>query len=226
MKFKIAATLLALSLLAACAPEIESSIYLQDVAQVVAEQTAISVPAILRVPQSSEESCTKGLSQLIENLKDLAPVSGKGKCVEKNTGSTTDQLAEIETEMVIATPDAPFDAQNLFLLEVADAGGGKHDLTFRLMRPIDEIVKKLAVNSDELTADLDPANFIFTLNNDGAGPIQLTAHHVFVDGEPALPETGDIALDRRKTASIVFSDVASTYVERANGYRFATITLP
>ncbi len=225
MKPKILALAALPLLLAACAPEVESSIYVQDIEQAATTGEALSVPAILRIPQSSKEACEKGLSRLIENLKTLAPTSGKAKCIEKSNNRSTDQLAEIETEMVIATPTAPFDARNLLLLEVTPQDETTYDLTFRLLRPIDEIVKVMATNSDELQAEFDPARFLFTLNNDSRGTIELTPNHVFVDGEPGLSELGRQTLERRKAVEIVFSDVASSYVEKANGYHFATVTV-
>jgi hypothetical protein len=228
LKLRMLAALAALPLLAACAPEIESSIYIQDVIAVVEKGNSISVPAILRIPQSSAEECNKGLASLIGKLGAIAPTSGKGKCIEKSNNNTTDQLAEIETEMVIATPVGAFDAKNLFLLEVkpADDGAtGTYDLTFRLLKPIGEIVAALA-NPDQMQAEFDPALFIFTLNNDGVGDVSYLPNHVFLDGEPGLPENGAIALERRKDVEIKFSDVASAYAEKGNAYRFATVTIP
>jgi hypothetical protein len=225
MKFKSAALLMALPLLAACAPEVESSIYVEDVVKVATETAPLSVPALLRVPQSSAEACAKGLDQLIANLKTLAPTTGKGKCIEKNTGDSTDQLAEIETEMLITRPEISFRPPSLFVLEVAETSASTYDLTFRLTKPIAEIVKALAVDSDELSVDFDPARFIFSLNNDSAGDIEFTPNHVFVDDEPGLPELGAQTLERRKDVEIMFSDVASAYVEKGNGYRFATVTV-
>jgi hypothetical protein len=225
LRLKTLAALLTLPLLAACAPEIESSVYVQDVVTVVQQDQAISVPAILRIPQGSEDECKKGLDDLIKKLSAIAPTTGKGKCIEKSNNNTTDQLAEIETQMVIATPDAAFDAKNLFLLEVKPtANPGEVDLTFRLLKPIDEIVAALA-SPDQMQAEFDPALFVFTLNNDGAGDIQYLPNHVFLDGEPGLPENGVLSLERRKAVEIKFSDVASAWAEKGNAYRFATITI-
>jgi len=221
MNAKTVAALVALPLLAACAPEIESTVYVQDVITVASEQESLSVPALLRIPQSSEESCLKGLPRLIENLKALAPVSGKGKCVEQEG----DQLAEIETQMVITTAGVTFDPKNLFVLETGVPNGdGSLSLEFRLTRTLDEIVKALAANSDELQADFDPARFIISVSNDSDGSVRLAGNHVFVDGEPHLLETEPLMLERRKSVEIVFSDVASEYVSAAKPYRFATVT--
>jgi hypothetical protein len=179
---------------------------------------------MLRIPQSSAEACEKGLAQLIANLALLAPTSGKGKCIEKSTGQSTDQLAEIETVLQLRRPEFAV-GRSLFSLDVHETTPGTYDLTFRLGKPIDELVKALAANSDELQADFDPARFIFALDNDSDGDIQYVANHVFVDGEPGLPEFGPQTLERRKQIEIVFSDVASAWVEKANAYTFATITV-
>jgi hypothetical protein len=213
----IAATA-AVLLLGACAPEVESSIYASDIEKVMQGKGALATPAVLRIPQSGEEECNKGLEALIANLEKLAPVTGKGKCIEQDG----DQLAEIETSMVIARAGADVPEPNLFVLEVTEQGSGSA-LTFRLLKPIDDIVKALAANSDELQADFDPARFIFTLENDGEDPWELLPNNVFVDGEPGLPELGPVTLERRKSVEIKLSDVASVHVERANGYTFASV---
>jgi len=221
VNIKTIAALVALPLLAACAPEIESTLYVQDALTVATEHKALSVPAVLRIPQSSEESCLKGLARLIENLKALAPVTGKGKCIEKEG----DQLAEIETQMVVTAAGVAFDAKNLFVLETgAPNGDGSLALEFRLTKTLDEIVKALAANSDELQTDFDPARFIITIDNDSDGSIALAGNHVFIDGEPHLPEMEPLTLERRKSVEIVFSDVASEYVSGAKPYRLATVT--
>jgi hypothetical protein len=202
MRLKFAGLLALPLLLAACAPEVESSIYVDDLTKVVETGEPLSVPALLRIPQSSTEACQKGLDKLIENLRTLAPTTGKGKCIEKSNNQSTDQLAEIETEMVIATPDATFDATNLLLLEVKPEGETSYDLTFRLLKPIDEIVKVLAANSDELQTDFDPARFIFTLDNDSAGNIELLPNHVFVDEEPGCRKGQRLSFRHRDCAAI------------------------
>lgn len=228
MKLKTIAALLALPLLAACAPEIESSIYVRDLMKV--SGTGFTVPAILRVPQGSKEECEKGLQQLITNLATLAPTTGKGKCVEKSRRDTTDQLAEIETEMVIVSPNSEYEGKHLFLLEVAPTAAGEatnqYDLTFRLLKPIDEIVTALSAGSDQMQVEFDPALFIFTINNDSDADVSLLPNQVFLDGEPGLPELGPVTLAKRQDVEIKFSDVASAYVEKGEGFRFATITLP
>ena len=59
MNIKLVAAALALPvLLAACAPEVESTVYLADVMKAVESGEAISVPAVLRVPQSGEDGAS------------------------------------------------------------------------------------------------------------------------------------------------------------------------
>ena len=61
MNVKTLAAALALPvLLAACAPEVESTIYLADVMKAVESGESVSVPAVLRVPQSGEDECKEG----------------------------------------------------------------------------------------------------------------------------------------------------------------------
>lgn len=220
MRIKSIAALLALPLLAACAPEVESTIYTADLAKVAASGESLSVPAVLRIPQSSEDDCKKGLDQLIANLKTLAPVSGRGTCIEKSG----DQLAEIETEMVIATPGSDIPEPNLFLLEVGPAGEHGSPLKFRMLKPIDTITKALTAGSDAFQTDFDPAKFIFTLNNDGEAGVTLYPAEVFLDGIATTPEANVTKqLGRRDTTEVRFSDVASSWVELGSGYTFGSL---
>ena len=221
MNFKIAATLLALPLLAACAPQVETTIYLADVQKVLEDGEALSTPALLRIPQSGEEDCKKGLDALIEKLKALAPVTGKGQCISKDG----DQLAEVETAIQIVTPDSTYDAANLFaLVASAPDAAGNVPLSLRVLKPIDEIVQALA-SKDAMSTDFDPTKFVIHLNNDGRGSVSVTPGEVFVDGKPHLAGGAPVDLQRRGEVEIRFSDVASAYAEAGKTYNFATVAL-
>ncbi len=180
----------------------------------------MQIPALLRIPQSGEDDCKKGLDRLIANLKTLAPVSGKGQCISKDS----DQLAEIETEMVIATPDSPFNANNLFVLEVGAQGEHGAPLTFRMLQPIETITKALTAGDNSFQTDFDPAKLIFTFNNDDDADVTLYPDQVYLDGAPAAPDAGlSKTLSKRQEAVIEFSDVASSWVELGNAYTFGSL---
>ncbi|MEO6394365.1 MAG: hypothetical protein ABIO40_00460 [Devosia sp.] len=223
MNIKRFAALLALPLLAACAPEVESSLYLSDIEAAVTSNAAISVPAVLRVPQQGEDECKAGLEALIEKLKALAPVTGKGQCVSKDQDGSSVQLAEIETALQIVPAGGSFDPLNLFAVEVATTDEGRYDLTFKMLKPVGDVIK--ALSSDEsMQTQFTPTRFILTLNNDTAGSMEVAGNHVFIDNKPALPGVSDSTqLARRAEAVIRFSDVAGTHVEQGNDYWFATI---
>jgi hypothetical protein len=220
MNMKTVAALAALPLLAACAPEIESTVRLSDVLKVAYDGKAFFVPAVLRVPQGSEDSCNKGLANLITNLGYLAPVTGAGSCIQKDG----DQLAEIETSMLVANIDSEQPDKSLFVLAVSSVDEVTYDLSFVLNQPIDEIVMALAANSDEMQADLDPAIFTFTLTNDAENAFGVSGYTVFIDEQPSLPDTTPVTLAPNTSAKLVFSDVASAYAEVGNKYTFARIT--
>lgn len=223
MNMKTAAAAIALPvLLAACAPEVESTIYLADVAKVAETGETLSVPAVLRIPQGGEEDCKKGLGDLIEKLKELAPVTGKGQCISKDQHGQGTQLAEIETELQIAPVDAEVDGPNLFVLEVATADNGSYDLTLRMLQPIDKVVTALQAEG-AASVEFDPSFFLLTLNNDTNQAVDIAVNHVFVDGRSSLDEDVATSLSRRGEMKIQFSDVASSYVEDGNAYWFATI---
>ena len=223
MNIKSLAAALALpALLAACAPEVESTIYLADVMKVVETGEALTAPAVLRVPQSGEDECKEGLNALIEKLSTLAPTSGKGQCISKDQHGQGTQLAEIETELQIVPAGADVAGPNLFVLEVATTDEGRADLTLKMLKPIDEVIKALQA-ANPAQVEFDPSFFLLNLNNDTDGALEIAVNHVFVDGKSSLGSEGPVSLDRRGELKIQFSDVASSFVEQSNSYWFATV---
>jgi hypothetical protein len=222
MNLKAIAILLALPLLAACAPEVESTLYLADIQSAVEKGEPVTVPAVLRIPQSGEDDCKKGLNALVEKLKALAPVTGKAQCISKDQHGQGTQLAEIETQLQIVPAGKTVDQPNLFVVE-AKLADGHTDLSLKMLRPIAEVIAALdAENPTQV--DFDPSFFILHLNNDTAGPAQLTLANVFVDGKPMVAENSQpVSIDRRGAVEIRLSDVASSFVEQGNSYIFATI---
>lgn len=224
MNFKTLAAALALPvLLAACAPEIESTIYLSDVLAAVEKGQTISVPALLRIPQGGEDECKQGLDALIEKLKVLAPVSGKGQCISKDQHGQGTQLAEIETELQVMPRNRDVDGPNLFTLEVATTDSGGYDLTLRMLQPIETVIKALQAENPA-QVEFDPSFFLINLNNDTSGTMDVALNHVFIDGVSSLETNGSTTLDRRGTVTVQLSDVASSFVEKGNSYWVATVT--
>ncbi len=223
MNIKTIAAALALPvLLAACAPEVESTIYLADVMKAAEGGEAVSVPAVLRIPQGGEDECKEGLNALIEKLSALAPTTGKGQCISKDQHGQGTQLAEIETSLQIVPAGTEVEQPNLFVLEVAMTDEGRADLTFKMLQPIDTVIKALQAENPA-QVEFDPSFFLLTLNNDTADSVDIMANHVFVDGKPSLETNGMVSLDRRGEAKLQFSDVASSFVEQGNSYWFATV---
>lgn len=221
MTFKAFAALLALPLLAACAPEVASTVYLADVQSALDKGEAVSVPALLRIPQGGEDDCKKGLAALVEKLRALAPVSGKAQCISKDQHGQGTQLAEVETAVQIVPAGKAVPGPNLFVIEAAPRDGSTR-LSFRMLKPIGEVIKAVQAE-DSMQVDFDPSFFILSLNNDGAGAVNVDLANVYVDGKPMLPENASpVTLERRGAVEIRFSDVASSYVEAGNSYFFAS----
>lgn len=223
MNLKPFLPLLALPLLAACQPEVESTVYLTDIQSTLDKDEAMTIKATLRIPQSGEDDCKKNLPDLIEKLKTLAPVSGNGQCISKDQHGSGTQLAEIETELQLikAGTDAP--ANNLFVIEAAQTDEGRTDLTFKMLKPIADVISALQAENPT-SVEFDPASFIIHLNNDTSGTVELAGNGIFINGKPVLSETGGtVTVDRRGVADVMFSDVASTYLQDGNSYYFVTI---
>ena len=209
-------------LLAACAPEVESTIYLADIVKAAETGETVSVPAVLRIPQGGEDECKEGLDGLIEKLKALAPVTGKGQCISKDQHGQGTQLAEIETQLQIVPSGTEVAEPNLFVLEAATTDEGRTDLTLRMLKPIDEVITALQAENPA-QVEFDPSFFLINLNNDTSGSVEIAVNHVFVDGKSSLESEDPVSLDRRGELKIQFSDVASSFVEQGNSYWFATI---
>lgn len=223
MNLKAFATLLALPLLAACAPEIESTVYVADVQSAIEKGEPVSIPALLRIPQGGEDDCKKGLKDLVEKLKAFAPVTGKSQCISKDQHGSGTQLAEIETQVQIVPEGKDVPQPNLFVIEAKSADAGRTGLTFKMLKPVADVIKALTP-PDAMSVDLDPSFFILHINNDAAGPVQLETTGVYVDGKPMVDENAaPVSIERRGEAQITFSDVASSWVEAGNSYFFATI---
>lgn len=221
MKLKLAAALAVLPLLAACAPQLSTTVYVRDIDEVVASNKELGVPATLRIPQSSTDSCADALPGLVENLGKLTPIKGAGKCIEDGS----DSFAEIDTTISIIPEGVGSDEPRLFAIVVGDGPtDGSHTLSVAMNSSIEDVVE--AVDPDANSGNFDPARFNLTVNNDGNGPVSLTPGEVFLDGEARMPGDGPTTLDRRNEVTIVLSDVASRYVVEANSYQFATVATP
>jgi hypothetical protein len=213
------AALVALPLLAACAPELETTIYLSDVTRAAGGEQ-VEIPALLRIPQTSEDECNKGLDGLIEKLRALSPVTGKGQCITKDG----DNLAEVETSAYVIAEDASAPDPALVLIRVGeDRNTGGKDLRLVLTKSVPEITTALASDLSMQT-DFDPTRFIIELQNDTNAVASIYPDHVFVDGKPGFYDPGNpVSLDRRRSLEIKLSDVASDYVSAAGAYAFASV---
>ena len=221
MNIKAIATLAALPLLAACAPEVETTINLSDVQKVLASGTALAAPATLRIPQSSEDDCKKGLADLIAKVKAMAPVSGPGQCVERNG----DELAEINTAIQIVTPKSNVDPVNLLALNAAPDADGNIALSVHVLKPLGDVVKALMPDSG-VSVTLDPTRFTVHVNNDLAADVDALPGEVFVDGTPHLAVDPPLTIAARQSIEIRFNDVAASFLEKGNAYQFIAAALP
>jgi hypothetical protein len=223
MKLNRLLPLLALPLLAACAPEIEATLKVSEIAAVAEGGSPVVVPALIRIPQQGSDECKKGLAALIEKLKALAPVTGEGQCISKDQHGSGTQLAEIETAVQLVPAGTDIAEPNLFVIEAAMTDEGHTDLTFKMLRPIGDVISALQAENP-MQVSFDPSVFLLRFENDTADKMELLASHVYIDGEPILSENGGgYDLRPNKTVTLQFSDVASSYVEGGNSYYFVTV---
>ncbi len=221
MNLKPMLGLLALPLLAACAPQVETTIQLSDVAKVLGNGEAVSEPLLLSIPQTSEDDCKKDLDTLIARLKTLAPVTGKGQCTTKDG----DEVAEIETALQVVTPKTKIGAANLFALVVDHDSDGNATLSFDVLKRIADIIQTLA-GDDSYSTDFDPTKFVLHVWNDGDNDVDALPGEVFVDGEPHLGVDPPVTIPGGEQIEVRFNDVAATFTEKGNAYQFVTVALP
>jgi len=218
---------LALLALAACAPEVEGRLYLQDILEAVEGKEAVIVPVSLRIPESSEDECKTGLAALGESLAAITPVRGVGSCVE----SGGNQFSQFDLDMPLLGEGVADDGVHLFTLHVLPTTFNSDQaiiLALELRDPIAEVQEAIGRGESGGFSvggnDDEEPKFIFHFENDTRDPVGLMPNHVFVDGKPGLPmHEHSVSLDRRGSVTIKFSDVVSAYVKNANAYEFATI---
>jgi hypothetical protein len=217
------------ALIAACAPEIEGRLYLQDIEEVASSGKPVIIPAQLRIPESSEDDCNKGLAELATKLAEITPLSDQGECVDVDNN----QFSQFTMDLPIVTAESKLDATylaQLTLAKVDGPAGSGISLNLGMNRSLKDVQDALGRGEDSgftmNQSDKEQPKFIFTFENDGRDPVGLMPNFVFVDDEPGLPDAAKpISLDRRNSVKIIFSDVISAYVAKANSFAFATIYL-
>ncbi len=221
------AGLAGIALIAACAPEIEGRLYMLDIAEVARSGAPIIVPAELRIPESSEEECKKGLAKLAEKLKAITPLSNEGECVEVDNN----QFSQFAMDLPLVTATSELDTSYLAVLTTARIEGPTGPgitLNFRMNRTLTEVQEAIGRGKNAgfsvTSGDEEQPKFIFTVENDMRDSVRLTPNYVFVDDKPGLPDREDaINLDRRESVKITFSDVIAAYIAEAKDFTFATV---
>jgi hypothetical protein len=220
MKLNIAASLLALPLLAACAPQVDSTIHLSDVQKVLSSGTAVAAPATLHIPQPSAEDCKQDLGTLIEKLKALTPITGTPACIEQGG----DEYIEATTAIQIVTPASKLAGANLLALEVQPDTDGNIAMSLNVLRKVGDIAEALTGDSASLT--LDPTKFTIRIDNDTGADLDALPGEVMLDGKPHLAVDPPITIGKGTQIEIGFNDVAIAYLEDGHAYQFIAAALP
>lgn len=216
-----------IALIAACAPELEGRLYMLDIAEVAETGETLTIPASLRIPESTEEECNKGLEELGRKLADITPVSGDGECVDVNNS----QYSQFTIDLPIVRADAALEGSYLAVLTIAETSddlGPGLTLTLGMSRSLEDVQDAIGRgegNGFTLSADdREQPRFIFTFENDSRDPVALMPNFVFVNDAPGLPGAAEpLMLERRESVEIVFSDVMAAHIAAANAFAFATV---
>ncbi len=214
MHLRPLASLLALPLLAACAPELHSTVSVRDIARVATTGQPVEATAQLRIPQPGAAECAANLQTLVSRLETLAPIASEPRCVSVGF----DTFAELHTPLAIV----PFDAKpdhRLAAIVALPTNSGATDLAFRLLQPFGDIFHAVAADISPRPR-LDPPIIAVTLRNDGDEPLTLLAGgEVVVNGKTAPPE---IALAAGEIAEFRLTATAAGLIESDTGYTFAS----
>lgn len=221
MKLKAATTLLALPVLAACAPQVESTIHLSDIQKVLATGNAIATPATLRIPQPSGDDCKQDLDKLVANLKTVAPISGTAQCIEEGG----DAFIEATTAIQIITPTSKIPYANLLGLDVQPDTDGNIAMSLDVFNKRDVTVQKITGDAAS-GVTLDPTKFTIRIDNDTGADIDALPGEVMLDGKPHLAADPPITIAKGSTIEIGFNDVAIAYMEDGHAYQFMAAALP
>ena len=224
---RLAAGLAGIVLIAACAPEIEGRLYLADIDEAAKGSDSVIITADLRIPESSEDECNKGLERLAAKLKAITPLADDGTCVEVDNN----QFSQFAIDLPLAAEGVSLDTAYLAEMRVSpvsDAMGDGMALTLTMNRTLTDVQDAIGRGKDagiSITAGSDEQpKFVFTIENDLRDPVRLVANYVFVDDEPYLPGANEpITLNRRDSVEIRFSDVVAAHIAEAHGFSFATI---
>jgi hypothetical protein len=218
MNTKVLASLLVLPLLAACSPQLTSTLNLTDLEKVAQSGIALSTPATLLIPEPSEDDCSKGLGELVAKFQTIANITDGGKCIDQGG----DEYAQLQTSVAIVSADAKLGPKDLFVVEVGKPDGQNNiPLTFVMQKTVKEI--QVVVSPDSTDTDFDPAQFIFQLNNDGTDTATVTPAEVFIENDPHPANGGPITIDASAQVDIKLSDVASALTEDGKPYVFAIL---
>lgn len=224
---RLAVGVVGITLIAACAPEIEGRLNLADIVEVAGGGDPIIMSADLRIPESSEDDCNKGLEGLAEKLRAITPLADDGACVEVDNN----QFSQFAIDLPLIAEGAGLDTVYLAEMRISgivDAMGDGMALTLAMNRTLADVQDAIGRGKDaglSITASEDEEPlFIFTIENDIRDPVRLVANYVFVDDEPNLPgASSPITLDRRDAVRIRFSDVVAAHIADAHEFSFVTI---
>ena len=78
---------------------------------------------------------------------------------------------------------------NLFVLEIAQTDEGRADLTLKMLKPIEEVIKALQAENPA-QVEFDPSFFLVNLNNDTDDAVEIAVNHVFDDPRRPFVEQG------------------------------------
>jgi hypothetical protein len=234
MKFLATLVVLpAILFLYGCAPEIDATVYIQDVYDVIDDQEPVEVPMTLRIPQSSLKKCNEDLDDIVYALELFLTVGENTKCISDGMNN----FAELETVLVVEkyaprgnsqpTLSSSLGSQGetlpLVYVGVAELENVEGGYSLKITPSLSSDQIELTLRSNDKFRFMpghDVPVFNIKIDNDSRDKIVFQANHAFVNQEPN-PNSGTIELERRGTASVRLSDVASSYLQLGLPYEFA-----
>lgn len=223
MRIKTTMAALATAALAlGCRVHSQHEVFVSDIRDVASgAQASVEMQSTFHVPLPTKNDCQKYQPRIVAIVARYHNGVSPGECTP--AGNTV-ELTFTAKGRVVRVGTAPIPGTNVFALAVEP---GERPGTINLfavtdaarLGPLQAEIRAMDFDASRETITLDQVTLI--LNNDTSGVVQVRAPSAFVNREPTLVVSADLA--RRGRLELRLSDVAVAHLMRANNVFIALL---
>ena len=211
MRNIVATSIVALVFLTGCNVELAADLHSSDLRSTAAGHETLAIPATLRLPVKSLETCRQETRKIVNVVKGIVePFEPKG-CESRDL----DLFLLADTRIPLRKSVAEWERTGkLFgIVSRHDESGGEHiDVFVTMNQPKFETLSKRAKREYFWSLDLNTSEISVMFNNDERDDVTIRIDHAFVEGAPVLDALH--AVPRRGQVVIVLSNVSVAYLGR------------